>query len=864
MANWAQDSRQVTEPQVPPACAVLVAQASGPVQKTDDDQGRLQKTLDHCTFGHSVHLAQSNEFHAFTSGPLSLPTGVTLVVEPGVTLYASTDPARYDRGGKSCGTLDRVGHGCRPFITALNTEHSGLMGKGTIDGQGGQVLLGHSESWWQLARRAQREVSEHNVPRLIEINQSKEFVLYQIRLANSPNFHVTLNGVDGFTAWGVVLDTPSTARNTDGIDPISSRNITIAHSFIATGDDGVAIKSNATGPSEKISVIDNHFYNGHGMSIGSETYGGVHDVLVSQLSMEGSTSGLRIKSNASRGGKVERIRYEKICLRDVKVPIDFSAFYNNRSHGDLIPVFQGIELDTVTSLTPGDVILMGFSQETPIQVGFKEVWLTGQGHNQVMNAQTFGKVQFRPANHFDSGRCADQFPLFPKQAQDTATVASSPPRSRPQLTAAQVEHYRMAEVLSYAGLPGHERLDPWDPSQDDAVVPHHQPADYEVNPAHADGVRQFQTIQAAVNRAVQEAKASGRQAPIRVLIQPGRYEELVYVPALPAPIWLIGAGERPQDTVISASLEAADAGTTLAQRYGGEFSQADVDIQAMFDSLKSRPHLTTFGTATLWSKNSGFHLKNLTVENAYVRPDPVPPGMHQAVALMLDGADRSVFDHVRLLGLQDTLYLKAGEGGRTARSLFVNDFIQGDVDFVFGDATAYFYQSEIKTLGGREQAYVAAPSTHVDSRYGFVFDQVDFTHDNSPIAGQAHYRLARQWFHNQRCTPYGPMPIDGYTCQLGAVDGLNGATGTIRVETLKTVGKVVVMNSRLGSHLSPTHPWSDWNQPGKLSFRPVQYDRSDFLQNLQQAFPGADLSWVGQNPDPIAAVFLAEYQNQGL
>jgi hypothetical protein len=42
------------------------------------------------------------------------------------------------------------------------------------------------------------------------------------------------------------------------------------------------------------------------------------------------------------------------------------------------------------------------------------------------------------------------------------------------------------------------------------------------------------------------------------------------------------------------------------------------------------------------------------------------------------------------------------------------------------------------------------------------------------------------------------------------------------------------------------------------------FDRDGYLKNLEQAFPNDDLSWVGTNPDPTAAIFLAEYQNQGL
>ena len=61
--------------------------------------------------------------------------------------------------------------------------------------------------------------------------------------------HVGVELTNGFTAWGVKIKTPKTARNTDGIDPISSSNVTITHCFIDTGDDNVAIKPGPQGRS---------------------------------------------------------------------------------------------------------------------------------------------------------------------------------------------------------------------------------------------------------------------------------------------------------------------------------------------------------------------------------------------------------------------------------------------------------------------------------------------------------------------------------------------------------------------------------------------------------------------------------------
>src|SRR3984885_14105993 len=104
------------------------------------------------------------------------------------------------------------------------------------------------------------------------------------------------------------MEPPATARNRAGIDPSGSTNVSILHSYIRTGDDNVAIKAGKAGASSHITVAHNHFYSGHGMSIGSETSGGVSAVRVSDLSIDGADNGIRVKSDRSRGGLVNDIR----------------------------------------------------------------------------------------------------------------------------------------------------------------------------------------------------------------------------------------------------------------------------------------------------------------------------------------------------------------------------------------------------------------------------------------------------------------------------------------------------------------------------------------------------------------------------
>lgn len=403
----AQDTRVVTEPVIPAACVrveakiVAAGEKIAEADETRADTTRIQEAIDKCKPGMAVELATgvakdagAKEANAFLSGPLELKEGVTLLVDKGVTLYASRNPADYDvMGPGTCGTIPAKGP-CKAFIT-IRAKNVGIMGDGAIDGRGGAKLLGQNISWWGLAVQGEPTDARpagipYSDPRLISASNADGFTMYRITLHNSPNFHVGVSRTDGFTAWGVHLKTPTVEpgpndprpRNTDGIDPGSSTNITIAHSWIDNGDDNVAIKEGVT----HMSVIDNHFYSGHGMSIGSGTYSGDSFLLVDGLTEDHTTSGIRIKSNATRGGLVHDMVYRNICMRDVGVPIAISPYYNDQTiegfvdpgiKGTRIPEYKKISIENVTDETPGDVLIAGYDEAHRTEVSLRGVTIKG-------------------------------------------------------------------------------------------------------------------------------------------------------------------------------------------------------------------------------------------------------------------------------------------------------------------------------------------------------------------------------------------------------------------------------------------------------------------------------------------------------
>ena len=293
----AQDARHVVEPHIPPTCVVLHARLGAvngvlPADAERDlDTARIQLALDRCAAGKAVELTASASKQTFLSGPLILRSGVTLVIDANTSLAASVNPRLYDMTPGSCGILGEHGQGCQPLLSGNDISAGGIMGDGSIDGRGGARILGEKVTWWQLAHQAKVLDKYQKVPGLIELSHVHDFTLYRITLRDSPAHHVVAHDSDGFTAWGVKIMTPETARNTDGINPVSSTNVTITHSYIHAGDDNVAISSRPGAPASHISILDNHFYTGHGMSIGSGTGGGVSHVLVRNLTIEGATNG---------------------------------------------------------------------------------------------------------------------------------------------------------------------------------------------------------------------------------------------------------------------------------------------------------------------------------------------------------------------------------------------------------------------------------------------------------------------------------------------------------------------------------------------------------------------------------------------
>ncbi|MBQ8729636.1 MAG: pectin methylesterase [Lachnospiraceae bacterium] len=148
----------------------------------------------------------------------------------------------------------------------------------------------------------------------------------------------------------------------------------------------------------------------------------------------------------------------------------------------------------------------------------------------------------------------------------------------------------------------------------------------------------------------------------------------------------------------------------------------------------------TFRTYTFLVNTNNFTAKNIT----FINSAGSGSNIGQAIAVYNEG-DRIHYENCKMLGHQDTLFTgplppkeiePGGFIGPTqyskrehGRHLYSNCYIEGDVDFIFGSATAYFDNCRIHSISKNEaiNGYVAAPSTPEGQDFGYVFNECTFT-----------------------------------------------------------------------------------------------------------------------------------------
>jgi pectinesterase len=193
-------------------------------------------------------------------------------------------------------------------------------------------------------------------------------------------------------------------------------------------------------------------------------------------------------------------------------------------------------------------------------------------------------------------------------------------------------------------------------------------------------------------------------------------------------------------------------------------------------------HISAGGTgksASVWASGDGFEAHNLTIQNDYHLNNAE---RSQAVALRLT-ADRAVLTNVRLLGAQDTLYAASKSPDSPSRQYFRDCYIEGHVDFIFGDAKAFFDRCHIHGIANEIVMITAQSKVKPEQDSAYVFDRCRITAD----AGVKELWLGRAW------RPYATViflrtRIDAPLQPAGWREWTPGTTETFKTATYREFG----------------------------------------------------------------------------
>jgi polygalacturonase len=340
-----------------------------------DATGALKAAIDAChsSGGGRVIVPPGD----FLTGPIRLLSNVNLHILAGATLRFSTDPARYlPVVFTRWEGVELMNYA--PLVYAFGQENVAITGSGTLDGQA------DATHWWpwkattgsesqkpdraRLFQQAaegvppeQRVFGEGHYlrPPFLQVYRCRNVLIEGVTIRNSPFWVIHPVLSSNVIVRGVSI--VSLGPNSDGCDPESSTDVLIEDTLFDTGDDCIAIKSgrNADGrrlaaPSERIIVRNCRMRAGHGgVTVGSEVSGGVRDVFAecNTMSSPDLERGLRIKTNAARGGFVENVFMRDTEIGEVGSAIDVDMLYQVADEDmsrPFIPVVRNVRVEGLT------------------------------------------------------------------------------------------------------------------------------------------------------------------------------------------------------------------------------------------------------------------------------------------------------------------------------------------------------------------------------------------------------------------------------------------------------------------------------------------------------------------------------------
>ncbi|GFY91549.1 pectin lyase-like superfamily protein [Actinidia rufa] len=202
-----------------------------------------------------------------------------------------------------------------------------IQGSGTVDGQG--------SNWWISSQTDYIQKKSKHIPDVkptaLRFYASYNVTVRDIRIVNSPQCHLKFDNSGGVKIDNITISAPESSPNTDGIHLQNTHDVEIKHSNIGCGDDCVSIQTGCFN-------VHVHHINcgpGHGISLGGlgkdKSVACVANIIVENVVMQNTLSGVRIKTWQGGIGSVKNVSFYNIQVEDVKVPIMIDQYYCDKN-----------------------------------------------------------------------------------------------------------------------------------------------------------------------------------------------------------------------------------------------------------------------------------------------------------------------------------------------------------------------------------------------------------------------------------------------------------------------------------------------------------------------------------------------------
>jgi polygalacturonase len=234
---------------------------------------------------------------------------------------------------------------------------------GSANGPNWEHLLQTLEENKPISDEEYRAAAGEMRPSFVRFMNAKNILVEGVHFVGSPMWTIHLLYSENATVRNVIIETHP-GVHTDGIVVDSSRFVRISDDYIDTGDDGIVIKSgkDADGrrvnrPTEDVTITNCTVHHAHGaVTIGSETSGGVHNIVASNITALDTENGIRIKSRRGRGGVIEDLRFDNWTMENVGEGIVVTSYYmmegeaapKDEPVSERTPVFRNIAISHIT------------------------------------------------------------------------------------------------------------------------------------------------------------------------------------------------------------------------------------------------------------------------------------------------------------------------------------------------------------------------------------------------------------------------------------------------------------------------------------------------------------------------------------